>query len=127
MSRHLILFAHGSRDPRWRQPFENFLAKLLEERGASADPPTFSVHLAYMEMTSPTLGEVVDAIVAEGGSKLVVLPMFMAAGAHLAHDLPRLLEEVAQRHPGVEIKSLPPLGEHPTVVDAMLQVAKTVF
>jgi sirohydrochlorin cobaltochelatase len=127
MSRHLILFAHGSRDPRWRQPFEGFHAKLLAEQGASAAQPPFSVHLAYMEMTSPTLGEVVDAIVAEGGSKLVVLPMFMAAGAHLAHDLPRLLEEVAARHPGVEIQALPPLGEHPAVVEAMLRVAQTVF
>jgi sirohydrochlorin ferrochelatase len=45
----LILFAHGSRDPRWRKPFEKLPSSVAAELGSKC------VRLAYLEMFRPTL------------------------------------------------------------------------
>lgn len=101
----LVLFAHGSRDPRWRQTFERLQAQLMDQL------PHHKLLLAYMEMAEPTLDHVVRAAQADGITAFVVLPMFMASGGHLAHDVPNQIE--ALRQDGIAIRMLPPIGEHP--------------
>ncbi len=51
----LVLYAHGSRDPRWRATFE----ELAAEAGAV---------LAYLELSAPTLDEVIDQAAGAGVS-----------------------------------------------------------
>ena len=48
MKEGIVLFAHGSRDPEWAQPFERIAAELRDE---------FLVELAYLERMKPTLEE----------------------------------------------------------------------
>ena len=57
----LILFAHGSRDPRWAEPFESVRAAL------SRTEPGLAVRLAYLEFMAPTLDDAADALVEELG------------------------------------------------------------
>jgi sirohydrochlorin cobaltochelatase len=49
----VVLFGHGARDPRWREPFE----KLLSIVAASHGGP---VALAFLELMSPNLGDACD-------------------------------------------------------------------
>jgi sirohydrochlorin cobaltochelatase len=51
----LILIAHGSRDPRWQQPFEQLLQRLKQAK------PGAAIELAYMEFAEPTLLQVANA------------------------------------------------------------------
>jgi sirohydrochlorin cobaltochelatase len=74
----LVLYAHGSEDTRWRQPFERLASDLQQQLGAER------VTLAYMEFAEPTLMPVAEAVFGEGTRRLAILPVFMAAGAHLA-------------------------------------------
>ena len=115
-NRHLILLAHGSTDPDWRAPFEAFCQQLAP----------MPVTLAYMEMAQPTLADVIDRLLAQQSppSHIDILPMFMAAGGHLKHDVPRQVQAVQQAHPQTQCRLLPPVGQHPLVVQAMAQICQ---
>jgi sirohydrochlorin cobaltochelatase len=109
----LILFAHGSRDPAWRAPFDAIVARVRARR------PAAYVSLAFLERASPSLGEAVDAAVARGVRGVRVVPLFLGLGGHLRHDMPGLLDAVRARHPAVTIAVMPSLGEAEDVIDAM--------
>lgn len=113
MTSGLILFAHGARDPRWAEPFEAIAAAVR------ARAPALAVRLAYLELMAPDLGAAADALVADGATRIDVLPLFLGTGGHLRRDLPPLVEAIAARHPQVAIRLHPAAGEAPVVMAAM--------
>jgi sirohydrochlorin cobaltochelatase len=115
--RGIILFAHGSRDPGWRQPIEA-VAQRLAQRS-----PALRVACAYLELNEPDLPAAVDALVAAGAVSLVVLPMFLGVGKHARQDLPALVDQVRQRHPSIELALAPALGEQAAVLDFLAETA----
>ena len=109
----IVLFAHGSRDAAWPAPFE-LLAQRLRSRCPGA-----RVSTAYLELTPPTLDAAVAALVAGGATEIVVAPVFLAPGGHVRRDLPRMVETLRARHPGVSMRVLPTVGEADPVLDAI--------
>jgi sirohydrochlorin cobaltochelatase len=107
----VVLFGHGARDPRWREPFE----KLLSIVAASHGGP---VALAFLELMSPNLGDACKALVQRGARRIVVVPVFLGVGGHLRRDLPELVE-AAQRDTPVPIEVVPAIGEDADVVNAI--------
>lgn len=106
----LILFAHGSRDARWAEPFARILA-LVEESAPQRQPL-----LAFLEIMQPSLEQAVAAQVARGFAAISVVPLFLGLGGHLRRDVPILLEDIRKRHPGVTISLTGAAGEDPGVV-----------
>ena len=102
----IVLIAHGSRDPRWRQPFEALLAKV------EAENPQHPVVLCYMEMASPTLFEVLEPYKTAPPKQLEILPLFMSAGSHYTADIQPMVERVRQWFPCATVLLHPPIGEH---------------
>jgi len=113
----LVLLAHGSRDSRWRYPFEQIYLKMRRELGDG-------VKLAYMEFVKPTLFEVADECIRERLTKLRILPLFMAAGAHLATDVPDQVQQLLERYPMLEVEILPPIGEDPRMFLLMQEIIR---
>jgi sirohydrochlorin cobaltochelatase len=109
----LILFAHGSRDPQWAEPFRAVRDKVIASR------PGADVELAFLEIMQPSLAEAVDRLVARGHRRLTIAPLFMAQGAHLKRDLAGLAADAKARHAGIEIVLLPAAGAAEPVLDAM--------
>ena len=109
----LILFAHGSRDPTWRAPFDAIVARVRARR------PQADVSVAFLERASPALDEAVEAAIARGARGVRIVPMFLGLGGHLRHDMPKLVDAVRARHPAVSIAVMPSLGEAEDVLDAM--------
>ncbi len=107
----LILFAHGARDERWREPFD----QLLEQVRRGHDGP---VELAFLELMQPDLATAASMLATTGVSRIVVVPLFLGTGGHLRRDLPRLLEQ-ARQVAGVEIAAVPAAGEQGDVLDAI--------
>lgn len=100
----LVLFAHGSADSRWKRPFEELAASLQQTLGISA------IRLAYMQFAEPTLSDVATEAARDGVGQLRVLPVFLAAGAHIERDVPQLVREVQGRYPQLDVVLLPPIG-----------------
>jgi sirohydrochlorin cobaltochelatase len=113
----LLLFAHGARDVRWAQPFEEVL------RQVSARSPDVDVRLCYLELMSPSLPVAARQLALAGCERIDVLPMFLGTGGHVRNDLPRLLAELAADHPQVEWHLARPIGEIDSVIEAMSTAA----
>ncbi|MGB6054603.1 MAG: CbiX/SirB N-terminal domain-containing protein, partial [Burkholderiaceae bacterium] len=58
--RALVLFAHGARDVRWREPFERLRTIVQRER------PRLAVRLAFLELMAPSLADAVAELAQDG-------------------------------------------------------------
>lgn len=112
----LVLLAHGSKDPRWRLPFEQILSATRAEVGEGR------VLLAYMEFMEPSLLDAARTCVGQGTLRLKIFPLFLAMGAHIANDVPRQAEELHAQFPGIEVEVLTPIGEDPRMTRLIQQI-----
>ena len=113
----LLLFAHGARDARWAEPFEQVAAAVR------AAQPSRPVRLAFLEFMQPDLPTAAAELAAEGCSRIDVLPLFLGAGGHVRKDLPALLDGLRAQNPGVAYTLHPAVGESPRLVAAMAGIA----
>ena len=111
----LVLLAHGSRDARWRRPFEQLRERLVQSGGAGRD-----VELAYLQFCEPTLDQVLAGLAAAGLEEALVIPLFMSGGGHLLRDVPDAVERAARRA-GIRVRTAGALAEEPEVVEAMVE------
>jgi sirohydrochlorin cobaltochelatase len=109
----LVLFAHGARDARWREPFDRLHDKLV------AAMPQCAVRLAFLELMSPALPETIGALADEGVHAITVVPVFFGQGGHLRRDLPALLDACRAQYPAVRLRSVAAVGEADSVLDAI--------
>jgi sirohydrochlorin cobaltochelatase len=113
----IVLFAHGSRDPLWRLPIDAVATQMQ-----SLSPAT-TVRCAFLELTDPDLGSTVDALVQMGHTAIRIVPMFLGVGRHAREDLPQLVAELQQRHPGLGLTLQMPIGEEPEMTLCMARIA----
>jgi sirohydrochlorin cobaltochelatase len=121
MKSGLILFAHGARDPRWAVPFEAVAARVR------ATQPGVEVRLAFLELMAPDLPTAATELIAAGCGAVTVLPLFLGAGGHVRRDLPELVDRLRAAHPAVHWTLEPPVGELPSVIDAMAAAAASAL
>lgn len=110
----IILFGHGARDARWREPFDR-LAGLWRDQN-----PHTPVELAFLEMMQPSLEEAVTALVAKDANEIIVVPVFFGQGGHLRNDFPVLLESCQKQFPGITLSATPAVGEDLAVLQAIV-------
>jgi sirohydrochlorin cobaltochelatase len=113
----VIVFAHGSRDPLWRRPIEA-VATQISQTDSSA-----LVCCAYLELCEPDLPSAAAQLVAQGATRLRILPLFFGMGKHAREDLPELLTSLRLTHPSVAIEALPAAGENPRLTALLADVA----
>ena len=111
-SHALLLFAHGSSDPGWAEPFRK-LQSVIRQR-----EPGRVVELAFLERMTPSFDEAVNALHVSGTRQITVAPIFLALGGHMRKDLPKLVSE-AQQRTGIEFQVLPALGEVDALIDSI--------
>lgn len=119
MSKAIILFGHGARNPDWAQPFHRIRASMERQQ------PGVLIELGFLELMRPTLDEAIDGLVARGASEISIVPIFMAAGSHIKKDLPLMVGSALDRHPDLAVEIAAPVGETDYVIDAMAKYALT--
>ena len=108
----LLLFAHGSSDPGWAEPFVR-LQSAMKKRAEGR-----IIELAFLERMQPSFDEAVAALQARGVRQITVAPIFLALGGHMRKDLPKLISDAGVRT-GITFRTLPALGEVDTLLDAI--------
>jgi sirohydrochlorin cobaltochelatase len=114
----VILIAHGARDARWLAPFST----LRNDLGAELAP--IRVALAFMEFASPTIADAADELEALGARRILVVPVFLAGGGHVAQDIPALVDAARTRHAKLSFDLAGALGEEREVVAGMLAAVR---
>jgi sirohydrochlorin cobaltochelatase len=110
----IILFGHGARDIRWREPFDRLVGLWRTQH------PDTPVDLAFLEMMQPSLEEAVASLSAKGATELTVVPVFFGQGGHLRNDFPVLLEECRGKFPNIQLSATPAVGEDLAVLQAII-------
>ena len=119
--RAVIVFAHGSRDPLWRQPVQ------AVAQAIAARDPSCTVRCAYLELCTPDLPSTIAAMAAQGITQVGIVPMFLGTGRHAREDLPRMVEELSQAFPQMRLHLSPPIGEDERMTALMARIAAEVL
>lgn len=113
----VVLFAHGSRDARWREPVEAVARRMTARR------PEVPVACAYLELVEPDLPTAAARLIADGARSLRVVPLFLGMGKHVREDLPALVGALRAAHPDVVFSLAPAVGETTEVIDLLADIA----
>ena len=113
----IVLFAHGSRDPLWRQPMDAVAARI------TALAPATPVVCAFLELTTPDLPTAVQSLVDQGVGRVTVVPLFLGVGRHAREDLPVLMTQLQSQHPALEFRLQPAVGEDPRLTELLALMA----
>ncbi|MBF6467182.1 sirohydrochlorin chelatase [Nocardia beijingensis] len=109
----LIAVAHGSRDPR-------SAATVAQVVGAVADArPDLDVRTAFLDLTAPSVEQVVAAVAADGHTHAVVTPLLLGRAFHAKVDLPGLLAAAGARHLGLRLTQAEVLGVDAGLIGAL--------
>lgn len=114
----MILFGHGARDARWKEPFTRLAEKLAATRDVGP------VSLAFLELMTPSLPEAIAAQAAQGCDTITVVPVFFGQGGHIRRDLPALIAQCQAAYPGVQLSCATAVGEDDGVLDAIVQYCR---
>lgn len=113
--RALVVAAHGSRLPSSNDEIRQLavaLAPAVSDRYQRIDA-------AFLELAEPSIGTAIDAAVTAGATEVVVLPYFLAAGRHVADDIPMIVSERQALHPSVRIEMAQYLGARPEMLEVL--------
>lgn len=116
-----ILLAHGARDTRWLEPFDRLRERLEHRLGAGR------VAVAYLDFAPPSLGEAAAELAQRGARRVLVVPVFLSGGGHVARDVPELVQGARARHPELSFTIAGAIGEEPEVVRAMEDAVSRLF
>ena len=113
----VVLFAHGSRDARWREPVEAVARRMTTLQ------PDVPVACAYLELVEPDLPTAAERLIADGTRALRVVPLFLGMGKHVREDLPALIDALRAAHPEVVFTLAQAVGETTEVIDLLADIA----
>ena len=106
--RVLIIAAHGSRRKESNKEVVE-MSKAVSKQCAGYE----KVHTAFLELALPSIEQCIDQAVGEGAKHITVFPYFLAAGRHVAEDIPDIVVEKKEQYPNISIELASYLGEAP--------------
>ncbi|WP_336083297.1 sirohydrochlorin chelatase [Nocardia sp. SSK8] len=109
----LLAVAHGSRDPRSAATMAAVVAEIAAAR------PDRTVRLAFLDLSTPSVDQVVDNLATQGHRDVIVVPLLLGNAFHARVDLPALLAEAARRHPRLRFTQADVLGPDPLLIAAL--------
>ena len=111
----LLIIDHGSRK-RDANKVVIEVASLVHKMSNS-----LIVQHAHMELATPTLQQAFDRFVEAGVHNIIVQPYFLGPGKHSTSDIPKMVGEIAQKHPKISVQIGAPLGVHHKMAELVLE------
>lgn len=106
MKTAILLMAHGSRIGEANNAAREVATMVKEMTGFEI------VEVSFREMHEPNIQLGIDACVAKGAERILLMPYFLFMGAHVLHDLPEEIETAQKRYPGLVMEMGGHLGAH---------------
>ncbi len=121
MKTAILLMAHGSRIPEANHAVTR-VAAMVKDFGDYD-----IVEVSFRENHSPNIQQGIDACVAQGAERILLVPYFLSLGAHVLEDLPKEMEKGQMRHPGVEMAMSKHLGVHKRLAKLVVDRIEEAF
>lgn len=112
----LLIVAHGSR----RQASNDEVRALAARLRAVQHADIGDIEVAFLELAEPSIADGLANCVEKGAKKIVVFPYFLAAGTHVANDIPEEVAVFCAKHLDIKVTLTPHLGAAPTLPQAIL-------
>ena len=111
----IILLGHGSRIPGAGEGMEQVARRMREKLGPGI------IETCNMSKLGPHFPEIFEKCVAQGATKIVVIPYFLHSGLHLIEDIPEMLREKIRDYPHVNVILGKNLGFDECLVDLVIR------
>ena len=111
MKTAVLLMAHGSRIAEANDAARAVASMVQEMTGYEI------VEVSFREMHDPNIQQGIDACVARGAERILLMPYFLFMGAHVLHDLPEEIAEARKRYPDLVMAMGSHLGAHPKLAE----------
>lgn len=118
----LLLIAHGSR----KQSANDEIKRLAQRVQELSSEDYAAVVASFLECAEPDIHQGVDRCVELGATEIVAVPYFLAAGKHVASDIPGELASASAGHPQISIEMSQYVGENEAMPDLVLRCSKRV-
>ena len=114
----LLLVSHGSRRA------SNEEVKVLTRNLAARMRLHFSfITYAFLELADPSIPDGIEACVAAGADRIIILPYFLSAGVHVTKDIPAEIEKKKKKYPQLKIDIADYLGQSGELVKVLSDLA----
>lgn len=118
MKTTLLIIAHGSR----RQASNDEVRELAARLRASQPAKFTDVREAFLELAEPSIPDALADCVSLGAEEIVVFPYFLAAGTHVATDIPEEIATFRNKYPNIRLTLTPHLGAAPALTQTILNM-----
>lgn len=109
----LVCLAHGSRDPRSAETIRSLVDEVKRLR------PDLRIETAFLELSRPSFGTVVNKLVRAGYEEIVVVPLLLSEAYHAKVDVPAAVAEQTAKHDGLRIRGTDVLGLEPSFLEVL--------
>ncbi len=114
----VIILGHGSRNG----GADEAIRQIADEVRRGGD--FVFVEHAFLQYVQPTLPETLETCIRQGANKVVIVPFFMQAGAHVTRHIPALVEKAKKKHPCINIAVTDYVGTHPLMTKIVEDLVK---
>ena len=111
----ILMMAHGSRIPEANDAVREIAAMVKKITGYDI------VEVSFREQHLPNIQQGIDACVAQGAERVLLIPYFLFIGAHVQEDLPEEMARARARHPQVEFAMGKHLGVHKKLAEVVVE------
>ena len=114
----LLIVSHGSR----RQASNDEIRQLTEMVKKLVSQDFLIVESAFLELAEPLIPVAINNCIACGATSIIVVPYFLAAGTHVANDIPSIIEQARSENPSIEITLKPHIGGVPSMANLIVDM-----
>ena len=114
----ILLVDHGS-----RKTEANDMLISMADLVQSMVGTDIIVRPAHMELAEPSIAAGFENCVEAGATEVIVFPYMLSPGKHSTSDIPRMVAEVADAHPGVAYSVTEAFGIHEKLGEIILMRA----
>ena len=115
----LLLVSHGSR----RRASNEEVKALARDLAARMHSHFSFVRYAFLELADPSIPDGIEACVAAGADRIIILPHFLSAGVHVSKDIPAEVEKKKKKYPQLKIDIADYLGQSEELVKVLSDLA----